>query len=378
MCGASLDSAEVGDKGDDKKQARVRQRTMSAPEKNVSSVVEKLRAEFSPKPYNGSSESKESAEDQSQQPARVALDQKNSAADPLQAFLQEVEEETHQEQVFDQQPDESNSDGMYDFDADLEDSWQSTEDQGEQVPDWQGQEEEKTSSVYQSRESFDNPSGEAARANPEARRPSQSQDNPRVIVESGRPRKSKGLSFSRKDVKESFRKDNRESRPFVRKDNAKAETRKEQSSGLADRHRADEERAKQIEKPVPHKELPPRQPVKAQRGRLAGWLVSYEQPDGEAIELREGKFFVTSSSLKQTDLILDDSSISTPHAMVRVGAEGKLWVQDLMSERGVFVRSGRRDNYRRQEEPFEVENGDWLRFGDVEFLVSLIAHVGEK
>ena len=53
-------------------------------------------------------------------------------------------------------------------------------------------------------------------------------------------------------------------------------------------------------------------------------------------------------------------------------------VQDLMSERGVFVRRREDDTYQKIDDTVTVEHGDWVRFGDVEFLVSLIAHVGMK
>ncbi len=115
-----------------------------------------------------------------------------------------------------------------------------------------------------------------------------------------------------------------------------------------------------------------------QAGRLFGWLVNYSHPDGVATELREGKFFVTASSLKSSDLIVDDPSISTPHALVSVTVDLGLQVQDLMSDRGVFIRRRGDDSYRRESDVARVEHGDWLRFGDVEYLVSLIAHVGVK
>ncbi len=108
---------------------------------------------------------------------------------------------------------------------------------------------------------------------------------------------------------------------------------------------------------------------KMRPGRLFGWFVSYENPDGRAIELREGKFFVTGSSIRATDLILEDPSISTPHALMAVSAEGGLVIQDLMSDRGVFVRSSGGGGYRREEGTVHVAHGDWIRFGDVEFLV---------
>ncbi len=112
-------------------------------------------------------------------------------------------------------------------------------------------------------------------------------------------------------------------------------------------------------------------------GRLVGWLVSYQDPAGSAIELREGKFFVSRSQIKgENDFIVDHESVSSPHAMMRV-SPGKIAIQDLMSERGVFRRPRGTEVYRPEEEPFTLEHGDWIRFGDIEYLVSLIAHVGE-
>lgn len=110
---------------------------------------------------------------------------------------------------------------------------------------------------------------------------------------------------------------------------------------------------------------------KMRPGRLFGWLVSYENPDGRAIELREGKFFVTSSSIKGSDLILEDPSISTPHALMSISDSGLL-VQDLMSDHGVFVRAGDDGSYRREDGVIRVSHGDWLKFGDVEFLVIIV------
>jgi len=118
--------------------------------------------------------------------------------------------------------------------------------------------------------------------------------------------------------------------------------------------------------------------AEAQAGRLFGWLVNYTDPNGAAVEIREGKFFISRKSVKPSDLVIDDHTISAPHALLNVSASGGLLVQDLMSERGVHVRRKGSDTYRREEEVVTVTHGDWLRLGDVEFLVSLIAHPGEQ
>jgi hypothetical protein len=110
---------------------------------------------------------------------------------------------------------------------------------------------------------------------------------------------------------------------------------------------------------------------KMRAGRLVGWLVSYEHPDGRAIELRAGRFFVTGTSIRPTDLILEDQSISTPHALMAISENG-LQLQDLMSERGTFIRLQGEAQYTREEGVVEVRHGDWIRFGDVEFLLTIV------
>jgi hypothetical protein len=110
---------------------------------------------------------------------------------------------------------------------------------------------------------------------------------------------------------------------------------------------------------------------KMKPGRLFGWLVSYENPDGRAIELRVGRFFITGSSIRGSDLILEDQSISTPHALVAITENG-FQLQDLMSERGTFVRQQGEAQYSREEGVMEIRHGDWIRFGDVEFLVTIV------
>lgn len=108
-----------------------------------------------------------------------------------------------------------------------------------------------------------------------------------------------------------------------------------------------------------------------QPGRLFGWLVSFENPDGRAIELRGGRFFITGSNIRESDLILEDQSISTPHALMSITDRG-LMIQDLMSERGTFIRSSGDSQYRREEGIIDLAHGDWIRFGDVEFLVVIV------
>jgi hypothetical protein len=112
--------------------------------------------------------------------------------------------------------------------------------------------------------------------------------------------------------------------------------------------------------------------------RLFGWLVSYSSQEGSAIELREGKTLVTRSSLKNGDLVIDAPSISTPHALLMMGSDTGFFIQDLISERGIWIRRKDEDTYHQEENSIELFHGDWVRIGDVEFLVSLVPYVGVR
>jgi len=108
------------------------------------------------------------------------------------------------------------------------------------------------------------------------------------------------------------------------------------------------------------------------QGLLHGWLVSFSVANGVGYELREGKFFVSRTPLKDKDFVLDHPSVSTPHALMTLSDEYGLLVQDLMSETGVFVRREGDAIYRKEEEAIILGHGDWVRFGEQEFLVTLI------
>jgi hypothetical protein len=117
----------------------------------------------------------------------------------------------------------------------------------------------------------------------------------------------------------------------------------------------------------------PERLAKSAPGKLVGWFVSFSDPDGVAVELREGRFFVTSASIKGSDLIVDDPSISTPHALVKVSVDNGLWVQDLMSDKGTHVCAVGSEEFKKEEGARQLKHGDIVRFGDVEFVASVLA-----
>ena len=116
---------------------------------------------------------------------------------------------------------------------------------------------------------------------------------------------------------------------------------------------------------------------KRQTGRLFAWLVSFDSPMLSSIEIREGQFFITSQALKDNDLLVDHPSVSTPHAMVAVGQDGGFRVRDLMSDNGVHIKRKGEQSFTRFEGEERLNNGDWIRFGEVKYLVSLLPDGGE-
>jgi hypothetical protein len=107
---------------------------------------------------------------------------------------------------------------------------------------------------------------------------------------------------------------------------------------------------------------------------LIGWLVSYDRRQGHSIEIREGKFFISSRIIKEGDLVIEDESISAPHAMMNASLEG-VKVQDLMSNNGLFILRGNASHdWKREEDVIRLNHGDWVRFGKISYLVCLIPY----
>ncbi len=108
-------------------------------------------------------------------------------------------------------------------------------------------------------------------------------------------------------------------------------------------------------------------------GGLVGWFVSFDNsPRGTAREVREGRFFLGSERVRGTDLVVVNSSISTPHCLIHASADKGIRVQDLMSEHGTYLMRQGESAYTRYHEPITVEHGDWIKFGEYEVLVCVM------
>ncbi len=110
-----------------------------------------------------------------------------------------------------------------------------------------------------------------------------------------------------------------------------------------------------------------------EEGKLIGWMVNFAQdPTGVARELRTGQFFIGKQRLRNNDMVLSESTVSTPHALVKANFKDGIRMQDLMSEHGTFVKRAGQNGYNRHYEAITLQHGDWLKLGDHEVLISLL------
>ncbi len=212
-----------------------------------------------------------------------------------------------------------------------------------------------------------------------------------VVVESGRG-KPGGLSFGRPEIREQRKPEPAQRNIPETKEAREPAPRQEPVSkpAQAPRHeppaqrqpvpqppRREEKREERAEQRQPQQERrvePSRSASKIQAtdGGLVGWLVDYRDQRGAGIELREGQFFVSRTRLKDSDLIIDHGSISTPHALVRATKQNGVELQDLMSERGIKIRRHSSSSWQNVEERVKLGHGDRVQFGEVEYLLVLI------
>ena len=119
-------------------------------------------------------------------------------------------------------------------------------------------------------------------------------------------------------------------------------------------------------------EAPKSKQAEAANGVLVGWLVNYAQnTNGTSIELRSGKYFVARQRLRDDDLVIPDSAISTPHCLIKA-SKGSLQIQDLMSEQGTFIKKEGSASFVSVEEAGVIGHGDRIRFGAFEVVVCLV------
>ncbi len=108
-------------------------------------------------------------------------------------------------------------------------------------------------------------------------------------------------------------------------------------------------------------------------GMLLGWFVNYAQDaQGFSIEIRSGRYFIGRKSLREDDVVIPDTAISTPHCLVTASKDDGVQIQDLMSEQGTFIKRKGSNSFVQIQDTVDVQHGDCVRFGAYEAVVCLV------
>ncbi len=123
------------------------------------------------------------------------------------------------------------------------------------------------------------------------------------------------------------------------------------------------------------------QPQRAPESPIVGFLISFDRNEfGEVYEVRAGRWLLTSRPTDHGDYILvDDSTISPLHAIIRASREGKIQVLDQLSEFGTgYTPQGEGDEREISGTMVSVGHGDFVRFGKRYFVVCLVPKTPSK
>lgn len=131
-----------------------------------------------------------------------------------------------------------------------------------------------------------------------------------------------------------------------------------------------------VEKSTSREIEAPQKPIlKSEKKKLVGFLVDYQDdPNGEIVELRAGRWLVTSRSSDQGDCILiNHQTVSPLHAILRVSDKGTIQVLDQLSEFGTGItREGSVEEEEIAGTMANVSHGDKIRFGEKTYIVCLV------
>lgn len=107
---------------------------------------------------------------------------------------------------------------------------------------------------------------------------------------------------------------------------------------------------------------------------LCGFLVSFDNnPNGDVYQLHTGRLIVTSEVAGTGSLLfLDDESVSSMHAIVRISNKGEIQVLDQLSEAGTKIERKDGEVLELSGDKSDLHHGDLLSFGDRSFKVCLI------
>lgn len=115
--------------------------------------------------------------------------------------------------------------------------------------------------------------------------------------------------------------------------------------------------------------------TKSELTKLAGFFVSFDvEQSGEVVELRKGRWTLSSKPSQEGNcIVLEDASISSSHAIIRVTNDGKIQVLDQLSEFGTgILRNGADEEEEIEGAMVTLEHGDRVRFGKRYFFVCIL------
>ena len=113
----------------------------------------------------------------------------------------------------------------------------------------------------------------------------------------------------------------------------------------------------------------------SKESKVVGCLVSYDKSDnGEFCELHTGRWFISDKPTPDsTTLVIDDSSVSQLHAVLRISSNGRIDVLDQLSESGTaIIRAGSTEEESVMGGVCSVKNGDSLKVGNRIFHVCVV------
>jgi hypothetical protein len=113
------------------------------------------------------------------------------------------------------------------------------------------------------------------------------------------------------------------------------------------------------------------EPVIKPTSRVVGFLISYDKDDnGEIIEIRVGRWLVSSKKSREENVIyIDDETISPLHAVVKVSNIGDIQVMDQLSDNGSgILRINSSGELDASISPIKLQHADLVRFGKRYFV----------
>jgi hypothetical protein len=108
--------------------------------------------------------------------------------------------------------------------------------------------------------------------------------------------------------------------------------------------------------------------------KLIGFLVSFDSDRfGSYVELREGRLVISSeASPTENSLVINDSSVSPMHAIMRIAADGTVLILDQLSEHGTRIKRAGGTEECLMGDKSSLSQGDMVIFGECAYHVCIL------